>query len=110
MKKIIIPVRLPDLINIDIDCVAGIPKQVILAYEEVASRIVSAENAGKPAFREVMNVLFECTIEQAETTQKRSFVIAKHGEVVEAENVSYIGSAPSAQTGKLLHVFETTKE
>lgn len=106
MKKTIIPIRLPEAIcQVDVP-VGATARGVVMSVERVSSLLATE---GRPAVREVINVLFECSVvdeTQEPDLTKRKFVIFTSGKMVEDEKLTYVGSAPSAQTGNLLHVFE----
>jgi len=106
MKKTIIPIRLPEVLcEVDVP-VGAAARGVVMSIERVSSLLATE---GRPAVREVMNVLFECSVDD-ETREpdltKRKFIVFASGKMIEDEKLTYVGSAPSPQTGNLLHVFE----
>lgn len=113
MQKIIVPIRLPLSRNLDVEMPkGGVVRAVCLSLEMAQGIVASLKDAGKPAVREVMNLVVECTAEQDEKgetkdpdIEKRHFVVCPSMVLVDEAGLTYIGTAPSGN-GNLLHVFE----
>ena len=113
MKKIVIPIRLPEHRNIGIELPeGGVPKGIVLGIEKVSNLLATG---GKQAVREMVSLIVECEVEDDENGQikdpvpvKRNFLACRSGQVVDEEELIYIDSVPSTQSGALIHVFEFT--
>ena len=114
MKKLIIPIRLPELRNLNVEVPHGsVPRSIVMSLEKASGLLINANAGGKQAVREVLNVIMECTAEEDEKGEvrapiidKRHFRVCQSMEIIDEEKLEYIGSAPTMQSGVLLHVFE----
>ena len=77
-----------------------------MAYEEKqVSLLAPGANAGQKVVAEIPLLLIEIDPEGA--PRKRRFVVAGEDQVVEAENLVYVGTVSSqAAKGALFHMFE----
>lgn len=112
MQKIVIPVRLNSARSMNVEIPMGArPRGIIPSVEQVSGILASA---GKQAVREVINIIMECDAESEDgqilppIIDHKNYMIVATGQPVDEASLTYIGSAPSIQTGNLLHVFEFT--
>jgi hypothetical protein len=113
VKKLIIPIKVPEKRSLNIDFPAdGVIKKAFAGYEQVSSLLAAGS---KPVVKEFISLIVECTPRLDDSGEplppeliKRHFYVAESGELVDEENIDYIDTVASAKTGNLIHVFEIT--
>jgi hypothetical protein len=116
VKKIVIPIKLPEKRSLDIDFPEdGVIKKALIHHEAVSNIIAGVGDGanGRPMVREIIVLVVECTPKVGENGQlsdpnivKRHFLVAASGEMVDEEKLDYLDTVIGLRSGTLMHVFE----